>query len=85
MEVCINCFLNLSEFNAHTPQHSYHLINKLNWPLFVEEYTAEEELLLLEGLEKKGFGNWADIAEMMGGEKTKEELEEHYDEIYLST
>ena len=60
------------------------MINKLNFPLFVEDYTAQEQLLLLEGLEKKGFGNWADIAEMMGSDKTKEDLEKHYDEIYLS-
>ncbi len=84
LEICMNCFLNLCEFNNHTPKHSYRLINKLNFPLFVEDYTAEEELLLLEGLEKKGFGNWADIAEAIGSDKSKEELEKHYDEIYLS-
>jgi len=49
----------------------------------VEDWSAEEELLLMEGLERKGFGNWQDIAEMIGPEKTKEEIEKHYDDVYL--
>ena len=40
-----------------------------------KEWTAEEELLLVEGLERFGFGNWLDISEHLGGEKTKEEVE----------
>lgn len=52
--------------------------------MFVEDWTAEDELLLLEGLEKKGFGNWQDIAEMLGGEKIQEEIAQHYDDIILS-
>jgi transcriptional adapter 2-alpha len=80
----MNCFLNLQEFDSHTICHSYSIINKLNFPIFVEDWTAEDELLLLEGLEKKGFGNWQDIAEMLGGEKTQEEIAQHYDDIILS-
>ena len=66
-DICMNCFLNLQEFGifliyvilaSHNIGHSYSIINKLNFPTFVDDWTAEEELLLLEGLEKKGFGNW---------------------------
>ncbi|CAD8064801.1 unnamed protein product [Paramecium sonneborni] len=80
----MNCFLNLQEFAQHNIGHPYAIINKLNFPTFVEDWTAEEELLLLEGLEKKGFGNWQDIAEMLGSEKSQEEIAQHYDNIILS-
>jgi transcriptional adapter 2-alpha len=82
-DICVNCFLGLVVFDQHVPEHRYQLVNKLNFPLFVEDWTAEEELLLMEGLERKGFGNWQDIAEMIGNEKTREEIERHYDEVYL--
>ncbi|CAD8067888.1 unnamed protein product [Paramecium primaurelia] len=84
IDICMNCFLNLQEFESHVISHSYSIINKLNFPIFVEDWTAEEELLLLEGLEKKGFGNWQDIAEMLGGDKAQEEIAQHYDDIILS-
>lgn len=62
----------------------YHVVNKLNFPLFDPNWTAEEELLMLEGLEKSGFGNWNDIAELIGSDKTKEDVERHYETYYLS-
>jgi transcriptional adapter 2-alpha len=34
--------------------------------------------------ERKGFGNWQDIAEMIATDKNKEEIEKHYDDVYLS-
>lgn len=41
-------------------------------------------MLLLEGLEKCGFGNWNDIAELIGTDKTKDDVEKHYEKYYLS-
>jgi len=38
---------------------------------------------MMEGLERFGFGNWADISDHMASNKTKEEVEQHYDQIYL--
>lgn len=67
----MNLVNKFNKFKAsHNIGHSYSIINKLNFPVFVDNWTAEEELLLLEGLEKKGFGNWQDIAEMLGNEKS---------------
>lgn len=47
LDFCVACFGKLSEF----PQQ-YSLANKLNFPLFEHEWSAEEELLLFEGLSK---------------------------------
>ena len=30
-----------------------------------------------------GFGNWSDIADFIGTGKTREEVEEHYQRIYI--
>jgi hypothetical protein len=43
----VGCFSNLQDF-----PEEYHLINKLDYPLFDPEWTADEELMLFEGLEK---------------------------------
>ena len=43
---------------------------------------ASEELLLLEGIEMNGMGNWEDIAEHIGT-KTPEEVSYHYFNKYI--
>ncbi len=69
--------------NKHKNNEDYYVINKLNFPLFIEDWTAEEELLLFEGLERFGFGNWNDIADHIGTDKTKDDVERHYEDFYL--
>jgi hypothetical protein len=44
-DYCIGCFSNSEEFPTQ-----YHVINKLDFPLFEHEWTGDEELLLFEGL-----------------------------------
>jgi transcriptional adapter 2-alpha len=83
LDICVNCFSTGAENEKHSKNHSYHVINKLNFPLFDENWTADDELLLLEGLEKCGFGNWIDIAEHIGT-KTPEEVDKHYEKYYTS-
>ena len=48
------------------------------------DWTAEEELLLLEGIEMFGMGNWKDIAEHVAT-KSDRKCEAHYMIAYLST
>lgn len=42
------------------------------------------ELLLIEGISKAGLGNWQMIAEHVGT-RTKEEVEEHYNTVYVDS
>jgi len=84
LDICVNCFSSGAENEKHKRNHQYHIINKLNFPLFDDTWTAEEELLMLEGLEKCGFGNWVDISEHIGGTKSAEEVEKHYDSYYIT-
>lgn len=82
-DICVNCFAEGTEFEGHKSNHDYYVINKLNFPMFTEDWTAEEELLLYEALERFGFGNWEQIAEQIATDKTAEDVEKHYEEIYL--
>lgn len=41
--------------------------------------------MLIEGAETFGLGSWADIANHIGGYRTKEEVAGHYDRVYLQS
>eukprot|EP00743_Colponemidia_sp_Colp-15_P003299 GILK01003563.1.p1 GENE.GILK01003563.1~~GILK01003563.1.p1 ORF type:complete len:591 (+),score=112.18 GILK01003563.1:139-1911(+) len=81
-DLCVDCFAVGAEVTPHKNYHSYHVVDKLNFPLFVEDWGADEELLLLEGIEMYGLGNWTDIADHVAS-KTKTKCEIHYRDIYL--
>jgi hypothetical protein len=59
-DYCVSCFTNLDEYPSE-----YHVINKLDYPLYDNEWVAEEELLLFEGLEKYA-SNDEDMASGIG-------------------
>ncbi|CAI7833387.1 unnamed protein product [Closterium sp. NIES-53] len=53
-----------------------------SFPLIREDWTADEEMLLLEALEMYGMGNWGEIAEHVGS-KSKAQCHDHYLYDYL--
>jgi len=55
-----------------------------SYPIFTEDWGADEELLLLTGISSQGFGNWKKIAEHVGT-RTKEEVEKHYNSVYVDS
>ncbi|KAG5639467.1 hypothetical protein H0H81_001589 [Sphagnurus paluster] len=55
-----------------------------SYPIFTEDWGADEELLLLTGIASQGIGNWKKIAEHIGT-RTKEEVEKHYNEVYVDS
>lgn len=81
--LCLKCFGDGREDFKRRKTSKYFIINKTNFPLISKEWTAEEELLLLEALEKYGFGNWEEISKHIET-KTKEECEEHYEDEFIS-
>jgi transcriptional adapter 2-alpha len=56
----------------------------LNFPLFDENWTAEDELLLIDGLEMFGMGNWEQVADHVGT-KTREECYDHYLAVFVQS
>ncbi|KAJ3065351.1 Transcriptional adapter ada2, partial [Quaeritorhiza haematococci] len=56
----------------------------LDFPLFDEDWAADEELLLIEGLEMFGLGNWEQIADHIGT-KNKYECYRHYVDVFIKS
>ncbi|GAA5935441.1 chromatin-binding transcription regulator ADA2 [Sporobolomyces koalae] len=83
-DLCVDCFLHGKSLGPHRPTHAYRIISSHSFPIFTQLWGADEELLMIEGAEMYGLGNWADISEHVGG-RTKEECKEHYEQIYLNS
>ncbi|ORY83631.1 hypothetical protein BCR37DRAFT_378598 [Protomyces lactucae-debilis] len=86
-DACVTCFASgqSKPESPHKPWHAYRLISPVERPLFAPDWSGDEELLLLQGSEKYGLGNWADVAEHIGNRRTKEECDAHYLETYIKS
>lgn len=83
-DLCVSCFLQGDKSQKHDPQtHRYRVIEQNSIPIYTADWGADEELALIEGAEKYGLGSWADIAEHIGGYRTKDEVRDHYIETYI--
>lgn len=61
----------------------WHIFQEPNiFPIITREWTADEELALIEGVEVLGFGNWEGIADMVGT-KSKQKCRKHYLAHYI--
>lgn len=80
------CFSDAKFSRDHDPKtHSYQVIEQHSIPIFTEDWGADEELALLEGAETYGLGSWADIADHIGGFRSKDEVREHYVNTYINS
>ncbi|KAI0301046.1 hypothetical protein B0F90DRAFT_1629084 [Multifurca ochricompacta] len=84
VDLCPNCFCSGKEFGRHKRGHPYRVEELHSYPIFTEDWGADEELLLIEGIAQQGLGNWQAIAEHVGT-RTKEEVEEHYNSVYIDS
>ncbi|GAV86755.1 Myb_DNA-binding domain-containing protein/ZZ domain-containing protein/SWIRM domain-containing protein [Cephalotus follicularis] len=83
-DLCIECFSVGAEVTPHKSNHPYRVMDNLSFPLICPEWNADEEILLLEGIEMYGFGNWAEVAEHVGT-KSKLHCIDHYNAIYMNS
>ncbi|KAI0663373.1 hypothetical protein C8Q70DRAFT_1111417 [Cubamyces menziesii] len=84
VDICPACFCSGKEFGTHKRGHAYRVVELHSYPIFVEDWGADEELLLLEGITLQGLGNWQAISEHVGT-RTKEEVEKHYYQVYIDS
>lgn len=82
VSLCCRCFSQGIEKHTHKSYHKYRvmkhdivLFEKSNW-------TAEEELIMLDILMTYGYGNWEMISKKLRN-RTEQEVKEHYDKFYL--
>ncbi|KAK7245974.1 hypothetical protein RIF29_40830 [Crotalaria pallida] len=83
-DLCIECFSVGAEVTPHKSNHPYRVMDNLSFPLICPDWNADDEILLLEGIEMYGLGNWAEVAEHVGT-KNKESCIEHYKNVYLNS
>lgn len=83
-DLCVPCFAAGSTTGDHKPWHDYQVIEQNTYPIFDRDWGADEELLLIQGCETYGLGNWQDIADHIGN-RSKEEVAKHYYDIYLNS
>ncbi|KAL1319580.1 hypothetical protein AAHE18_15G288100 [Arachis hypogaea] len=82
-DLCIECFSVGAEVTPHKSNHPYMImVASISASMFtVKRY---EEMLLLEGIEMYGFGNWNEVAEYVGT-KSKSQCIDHYNAIYMNS
>lgn len=80
--LCCDCFNSCVELLPHLNTHKYRIVDCLNNSIFNKDWSTLDELLLLEGIEKYGLGNWKNISEYIGT-KTSKNCENHYWNDYL--
>ena len=49
-QLCADCFAVGVELYPHSNVHSYRVVDSLEFPIFTRDWSANEELLLLEGI-----------------------------------
>lgn len=81
-DLCGSCFCSGAETKQHKAWHDYRIVEQHAYPIFTEDWGADEELLLIDGCQIYGLGNWADIADHIGN-RTKEEVEAHYIAVFV--
>lgn len=82
-DLCLECFSVGAEVTPHKKTHAYRVVDVLSFPLYDPDWGADEELLLLEGVEMYGIGNWQGVKDHVGGNRTKEECKKHYFRTYI--
>ncbi|KAK9173206.1 Zinc finger ZZ type family protein [Cryptosporidium meleagridis] len=61
-DLCLDCFCQGKSSNDHKPNHKYIPVGRYTFNLLSENWTAEEELLLMEAVSRYGLGNWSEIS-----------------------
>ncbi|TRM70261.1 hypothetical protein BD626DRAFT_392956 [Schizophyllum amplum] len=84
IDICPPCFCSGKEFANHKRTHPYRVIEFHSYPIFEEDWGADEELMLIKGISLYGFGNWKRISEHVGT-RSKEEVEDHYNKTYIES
>jgi len=81
-DLCLECFSVGVEISDHKNDHAYKIMDYMSFPLFEEGWGADEELLLIEGIQMYGLGNWTDVADHVST-KSQDACREHYFKIYI--
>jgi len=79
-ELCLQCFSAGAEIGPHKNDHNYQFVDSGALEVFKSKsgWTAREELCLLNGIQKYGFGSWEDVSNCIETRSADEAREEYY-------
>lgn len=81
--ICADCFrVGAADEVPHCLDHPYRVIEQVRTPLFEPDWTANDEMRLIDALCEFGPYHWKAIAERVG--KSQEKCERHYECVYLT-
>lgn len=69
--------------HTHKNSHDYFIFDNMNFPLLVQDWTAWQEIMLIQGIMKCGLGNWQDISEQFVKVKSADECQKHYFSVIM--
>ncbi|CAG7829608.1 unnamed protein product [Allacma fusca] len=77
--LCTECFSLGAEIGQHKTDHKYRFFDSGNLVIFPSEanWSAREEIRLLDAIEQYGFGNWQDISKHIESKSPSEAKEEY--------
>lgn len=81
-KVCLKCFASGAETGTHKNNHKYQVIHDKIKLFPNTNWTAREDSMLLNCLERYGFANWSDIGRSMGLKSIA--CRDHYIENYFN-
>ncbi|KAL6768288.1 hypothetical protein ACKKBF_B38535 [Auxenochlorella protothecoides x Auxenochlorella symbiontica] len=82
-DLCLDCFSVGAAITPHSSAHAYKVVGNLSFPIYHPEWGADEEILLVEGVELYGLGNWEAVGEHVG--RDPGEARAHYMSVYVET
>lgn len=65
VNLCLDCHRTgkTKEGSSHLRGHDYYVFDHLNFPLLTRDWSAKDELLLIQGIMKCGLGNWKEVSD----------------------
>ena len=88
MQLCPECFSGKVEVGEHQSSHGYRVVDDMGFSLFNGGGTAKELLLILDLIERHGYGNWEDVAKSYNSEsslshKSPSDIQQQFSAIFL--
>ncbi|CAN0237519.1 unnamed protein product, partial [Laminaria digitata] len=59
VDLCTECFAKGTELGGHKKTHAYRVVDKLETPVYTDDWTAAEELSLADYTRTQGLGSYA--------------------------
>lgn len=81
--ICMYCFFMQVEDNGHKAKHWMTVLDNLNFCVLEPNWTAHDEVILLEAIDTCGIGNWREVRRYLPG-KSEKQIEMHFNQYYLA-